>query len=173
MGVLLGVVSWLIHIVVESCIWVLVWWTRFSRFVRRMFRGSRRSIDETAIRAASGQIRHVAAVLPNGEISLDDAVFLCRLLLASSAEWITVYQEHGSLKARQEEIFNLLQPCSGARLHFLDTSDCEGGLVRAVQEVGALAEDEITAKEISKRLPIQCPDVDLALCFDGPRRNGL
>lgn len=175
MGVVLDATSWLIHVLLEAVLCLLVWAATVWRIVRRVFRlcAPRKEIDAAAVRAASSQIRHVAAVLPNDKVSVEDVALLCQLLLASSAEWITVYQEHGNLKRCQQEIRSKLLGVSVARLHYLDESDSAGGLLRAVEDVGSLPADLITAKEISSRLPVQCPDVDLALCFDGPRRNGL
>jgi hypothetical protein len=166
--------TWIVHAFLECVLLFFVLMTRFSRFVRLLLRRRRpEQIDRDGIRKIN--IRHLAAILPNGSIHVEDVVFLSRLLLASSAEWVTVYQEHGNLKACKEELEDKLKTFNvdTRRLHLFGFSESEGGLLAAVSSVVAVVSpDKITAAEIRNRLPAQCPDVDLALCFGGPKRNG-
>ncbi len=171
--------AWLIHVALHLAISLLVLLTRQWNKWRA---GPREAAIDAAAIAACGNMAHLAAVLPNGEVDMGDAMFLCRLMLASGAEWISLYQEKGRLVERAGELTRLLASEGTAvdRLHVISDAESSEGFVRgAVQAVvrdvcsGKLSEAEIDARTISARLPLQCPDASLVLCFDGPRRNGF
>jgi hypothetical protein len=171
--------AWLIHVVLDWVISLLVLVTRQWEVWRA---GPREASFDAAAIAACGGMPHLAAVLPNGEVDIEDAAFLSRLMLASGAEWVTLYQEKGRLSERADELKRLLvrQGSAVDRLHTIsDAEGSEGFVAGAVQGAvrdvcsGRLSEADIDANAISAHLPLRCPDASLVLCFDGPRRNGF
>ncbi len=180
METVLSVAARVVHVLLEWSICLLVLLTRLGRKMRAGRRDA--SIDVAAVRAC-GAMPHLAAVVPNGQADLDSIAFLCALMLASRAEWVTVYQKRGSLEKEAAELRRRIEgqwgvPAS-SRLHIISEKESAQGLVSGVQSVvrdvceGKLAVDAVNVGEISRHLPYQCPDASLVLCFDGPRRNSF
>ncbi len=180
MEMALSAAARVVHVLLEWSIWLLVLLTRLTSRVRAGRRDA--AIDVAAVRECGG-MPHLAAVVPNGQADLESVAFLCALMLASRAEWVTLYQKRGSLEKDSLELRSRIERrwgvAPGSRLHVICETESSLGLVAGVRSVvrdvceGTLSLDAVNAGEISRRLSYQCPDASLVMCFDGPRRNGF